>query len=240
MLHSHTNNHSFITGLPDRSAKNRIRTEPTHPEESQISSTIGISSASTEMEMQGALALLNRKYAARGYGNTHMILSGSTYKTFIATADSGIVGTATLNVDSEAGMAADAQFRDEINIFRRDPKVKACEITKLAFEVDLPSKPVLAALFCAVFQYNQRHHKCTDLFIEVNPRHRRFYQALLGLRDCGEVKINPAVDAPSQLMHITALEVQAQIQKYSGKTSASIRSLYALFPDISSKIIALH
>jgi len=150
--------------------------------------------------------------------------------TFVASVGNETVGTITLGVDSPSGLAADAIFRDEINTFRRVPGAKVCELTKLAFDSASPAKPLLAALFHIVFIYGQRHYDCTDLFIEVNPRHVRFYETMLGFKRIGNVKTNESVSAPAQLMWLKVSDIRAQIDEHAGQTKGpSSRSLYPFF-----------
>lgn len=191
---------------------------------------IAVRLAGTEDERNSACTLINRMYAWRGYGDTHRIPATPTHSTFTAAIDDELVGTITLGVDSPAGLAIDALFRNEINTYRRVPGARVCELTKLAFDTNVPSKALLAALFHIVFIYGQRRYHCTDLFIEVNPRHRRFYQAMLGFKPAGELKTNQSVAAPSQLMHLRVADIGVQIDELAGKAEdASLRSLYPFF-----------
>jgi hypothetical protein len=186
--------------------------------------------AGTEGQRNLARTLVNRMYAWRGYGSDHQLPARETHSTFTASIDDQVVGTITLAVDSPAGLAADAIFRDEINSFRRVPGANVCELTKLAFDTAIPSRELLACLFHVVFIYGQRSHRCTDLFIEVNPRHRRFYEAMLGFKPIGEVKNNSSVDAPAQLMWLKVSDIGDQIKSYAGrKEQANVRSLYPFF-----------
>ena len=43
---------------------------------------------------------------------------------------------------------------------------------------------------------------CSDLIIEVNPRHTAFYGHSLGFRDRGDTRLCPRVNAPAKLMHL--------------------------------------
>ena len=176
-----------------------------------------------------ARLLVNRMYSWRGYGDRHVIPSAPTHATFTASDDAQTVGTITLAVDSAAGLAADRIFRDEIDAFRRQPGAKVCELTKLAFDAEVPSKPLLASLFHIVFIYGQRRHRCTDLFIEVNPRHRRFYEAMLGFKAIGELKTNQSVGAPSQLMWLKVANIRQQIDHHASGSGIVARSLYRFF-----------
>lgn len=177
----------------------------------------------------GARMLVNRMYSWRGYGDCHVIPIAPTHETFTASDDETTVGTITLAIDSPAGLAADKIFRDEIDVFRRVPGAKVCELTKLAFDAEVPSKPLLASLFHIVFIYGQRRHRCTDLFIEVNPRHRRFYEAMLGFQPIGELKTNDSVGAPSQLMWLQVSKIRNHIDRHARRPGIVARSLYQFF-----------
>ncbi|RVT90528.1 N-acetyltransferase [Sphingomonas crocodyli] len=173
--------------------------------------------------------LVNRRYAWRGYGDQHQIPAQSSHMTFTASSDDGVFGTITLGVDSPAGLAADDIFKGEIDNFRNVPGARVCELTKLAFDADMPSKPMLAALFHIVFIYGYNEHRCTDLFIEVNPRHRRFYQAMLGFKPVGEVKTNQSVGAPAVLMWLKVDDIRKAIDAHAGHRQENSRSLYPFF-----------
>lgn len=141
-----------------------------------------------------------------------------------------MLGTVTLVADSAMGLAADTLFADQLNGFRDVQGRKICELSRLAFDVGLPSKPLLAALFHIVFIYGYHRHRCTDLFIEVNPRHRRFYEAMLGFTPLGTPRQNASVGAPSQLMWLEISSIRRRIDMATLDASGTApRSLYALF-----------
>ncbi|MBO9582153.1 MAG: acetyltransferase [Sphingobium sp.] len=185
--------------------------------------------ARSEADRDEACGLVNRMYDWRGYGHDHVIPQGDGHSTFLASLDKAAVGTITLAVDMGDGLAADAIFRDELNIFRRIPGASLCELTKFAFDADIPSRKLLASLFHIVFIYGTRHHRCTHLFIEVNPRHRRFYEAMLGFQPVGAIKTNECVQAPSQLMWLEVSDIAGLISEQAGSNAANSRSLYPLF-----------
>lgn len=187
--------------------------------------------ATCDAERDQARMLINKMYDWRGYGSSHHIPASERHSTFLATLDDQLVGTVTLAVDAPGGLAADGIFRDEINTYRRVPGASVCELTKLAFDADMPSRKLMASLFHIVFLYGRRRHHCTDLFIEVNPRHRRFYEAMLGFAPVGPLKTNTSVDAPSQLMQLRVTDIAARISQFAGREQdgASSRSLYPLF-----------
>jgi hypothetical protein len=197
---------------------------------------ISIQLARSDDQRHSACDLINRRYSWRGYGDSHQLHNSSGSTTFTASVEQDVVGTITLNVDGTRGLAADQIFRAEIDKYRNEPGAQVCELTKFAFDVDGPSRPLLAALFHIVFIYGQRHYDCTDLFIEVNPRHRRFYQAMLGFKMVGDLKTNESVAAPSQLMHLKVADIRAMIETHR-KSSVDLtsRSLYPFFLSCSEE-----
>lgn len=186
--------------------------------------------AETPFERSQALALVNKKYGWRGYGKSHTIPRSNSHATFLAYMDNRPIGTITLEVDSPAGIAADGIFLEEINEVRRQPGSNVCELIRLAFDTDIPSHQLLAPLFHVVFIYGRRHYRCTDLFIEINPRHRRFYETMLGFRPIAALKPNPVVDAPAQLMCLQVSDIAMRISEQAARPAGNRnRSLYPFF-----------
>ncbi len=173
--------------------------------------------------------LLNRMYAWRGYGASHKLPSTPNCVTFTATSQDDVIGTLTLTVDSPAGLAVDETFKEEIERFRSAPGAKLCELTKFAFDTSSPARPRLASLFHLIFIYGSMHYDCTDLFIEVNPRHRRFYEVMLDFAPVGAPKMNSRVNAPAQLMWLNVGNIRRLIDKHAGSDRSATRSLYAHF-----------
>lgn len=173
--------------------------------------------------------LLKRMYSWRGYGSNQQIATTPNSVTFAATSENDVIGTLTLTVDSAAGLASDKTFADELQRFRAGGRTKLCELTKFAFDTSLPARPRLAALFHIIFIYGSLHFDCTDLFIEVNPRHRRFYEVMLGFTPVGSPRLNTSVNAPSQLMWLNVGEIRRYIDKHAGDERYAGRSLYAHF-----------
>jgi hypothetical protein len=106
-----------------------------------------------------------------------------------------------------------------------------CEFTRLAIDEALRSKPVIAALFHTAYIYARRIRACTDLVVEVNPRHVKFYERMLGFHAFGPVRDDPRVQAPATLLHLDLRHAEAQIAKFGGNAelAARIRSLYPFF-----------
>ena len=192
--------------------------------------SFGIRVADTDQGRSKASLLINNMYAWRGYAGTDRLEDDPNRITLSASDHGEVVGTVTLGIDSGVGLLADEIFKDEIDRFRaRGGKV--CEITKLAFDPKVRSKMALASLFHILFIYGRRIHNCTDVFIEVNPRHRRFYETMLGFTRLGEMRTNPRVDAPAWLLWSSLDHVQEQIERFGGTSNhpGNERSLFPYF-----------
>lgn len=186
--------------------------------------------ADSDTGRNSASMLINKMYGWRGYGDKHKVEANPNRITLSATDKGMVIGTVTLGIDSEAGILADEIFHDEIQKVRaRGGKV--CEVTKLAFDPTVRSKMALASLFHVLIIYAHYRFHCTDLFIEVNPRHRRYYEAMLGFTTVGEVRQNPRVDAPAYLLRVGMDYVNQQIDRLGGTSAhpGNERSLYPYF-----------
>jgi len=177
-----------------------------------------------------AVELLNRMYDWRGYGANHSLDTSANSKTFAVSVDGEIVCTLSLTVDSDAGLAADKTFADVLGEARKAPGASLCELTKFACNSSDDSRFLLASLFHTIFIVGTEQYDCTDLFIEVNPRHIRFYEAMLGFEKVGELRTNAGVDAPSQLMRLKVADIRCNIERYAGRDDrVARRSLYPFF-----------
>ncbi|MDB5766169.1 MAG: N-acetyltransferase [Collimonas fungivorans] len=192
--------------------------------------SFGIRVADTDEGRSSASLLINKMYAWRGYAGTHRIEDNPNRITLSASDKGEVVGTVTLGIDSPIGILADEVFKDQIDPFRARG-AKVCEITKLAFDPTVRSKMALASLFHILFIYGRRMHKCTDVFIEVNPRHRRFYETMLGFTRLAELRSNPRVAAPAYLLWSNLDDVQEKIECLGGTSNhpGTERSLFPYF-----------
>ncbi|MEZ0247391.1 MAG: hypothetical protein ACAH09_12220 [Methylophilaceae bacterium] len=192
--------------------------------------TFAIRLADTEEGRNSASMLINKMYTWRGYSGSHELHESPSRITLTASDRDTAIGTITLSIDSPIGILADEIFKDQVDI-RRNLGGKVCELIKLAFDPKVRSKLVMGSLFHVVFIYGRYIHKCTDVFIEVNPRHRRFYETMLGFKRLGERRMNPRVNAPAVLLWVDVDFVAEQIQKLGGTSShpGIERSLYPYF-----------
>ncbi|BDT56902.1 hypothetical protein MasN3_03960 [Massilia varians] len=192
-------------------------------------SVFGIRAADVDEQRSSASMLISKMYAWRGYSGNHQIGNDPNRITLTASNKSGVIGTLSLNLDSEVGLLSDQVFRDHIDPYRAQGKV--CEIIKLAFDPSVKSKAVLASLFHVAFIYARDLHKCSDIFIEVNPRHRRFYEAMLDFKVECESRPNPRVDAPAVLLRGHIAHGTQRIAEVAGKGDHAVgdRSLFPYF-----------
>ncbi|WP_349292145.1 GNAT family N-acetyltransferase [Noviherbaspirillum sp. L7-7A] len=192
--------------------------------------TFQIRLANTETVRSHASSLIHRMYASRGYTVNNPLQENPHRVTMTISEEDKVIGTITLGIDSPSGLLADEIFKDEVDAYRARGR-KVCELTKLAFDPTTRSKTALASLFHIIFIYLRRVQKCTDIFIEVNPRHRRFYERMLGFKKHGPKKMNPRVNAPAYLLCVETDYVEEQIQKMGGTSSHdnAEKSLYPYF-----------
>lgn len=203
--------------------------------------------ADTESGRNSASMLINKRYSWRGYAGSHQVTQSPNRITLTASMKDALIGTVTLSIDSPIGLLADEIFKDEIDRHRGEGR-KLCELTKLAFDVKVQSAFAFASLFHICFIYARRLHQCTDAFIEVNPRHRRYYERMLGFRQKGELRTNTRVDAPAYLLWLGLDYMEDRIKRYGGTSdhSEATRSLYPYFfspreeEGITQRLIALN
>lgn len=183
--------------------------------------------ADTDDRRNSAHCLVQRRYAWRNYKLGETRGSDPTRIALAAHGHNGIVGTVSVGLDTATGLFVDELYPDQASALRRDGR-RLCEFTKLAIDNDVRSTPLLAALFHLAFIYARRMYYCTDLLIEVNPRHVSFYRRMLGFRQLGLQRFNPRVAAPAVLLGLCLAHAETQIASYGGHPHlyTSVRSLY--------------
>jgi hypothetical protein len=182
--------------------------------------------ANTDERRDSASYLIRRRYAWRGYAVDQPKPAPS--RITIAAQDlTGTAGTVTVGLDSPEGLFVDALYPEEANRLRQEGRELA-EFTKLAIDNNVHSTPLLAALFHVAFIYARRIHRCTDLLIEVNPRHQGFYRRMLGFEPFGPMRYESRVGTPALLLRLCLKYAQTEIGRLGGNPNlaASVRSLY--------------
>lgn len=177
-----------------------------------------------------ASMLISSMYSWRGYSTQALDITQHDPNRITLEASTGqhIFGTLTLGLDSDAGLLADELYQDKI-IGMRQAGRRLCEMTKLAFNPDYSSKEVIASLFHLAHIYAYDIYQCTDLLIEVNPRHSSFYKRRLGFAELGEVRTCRRVHAPAVLLHVGLEYCAEQISRFAGTHDPGEKSLYPYF-----------
>jgi len=186
--------------------------------------------ANTEARRESASYLIERRYAWRGYAVDGERARAPNRITIAAHEGDDIVGTVTIGLDSADGLFIDGLYSAQADSLRAEG-LRIAEFTKLAVDNNSYSKPLLAALFHIAYICARRIHRCTDLLIEVNPRHVAFYRRMLGFEPFGEAQMDPRVGAPAVLLRLTLEHAQREIARLGGRTdlASEVRSLYPYF-----------
>lgn len=174
--------------------------------------------------------LIERMYSARGlfpYG-MHAELDRRDI-TVVALREHHAVATLTLRMDHGAGLLADTLYRKEIDAVRNIGG-RVCEITRLAIDPDLGSHDALAGLLQALYVLARLTQRMTDIFIEVHPRHARFYQRIFGYRMAGPERICPRVGAAAVLLHLSQQEFERSLAYHENVAARRPQRVQRLLP----------
>lgn len=196
-----------------------------------------IRSADSSGQRSSASILIDRMYARRGYLSTPLPLTQlPTRITLMASEHDEVIGTITIGFDSSAGLHVDDLFALETGALR-DAGRNLCEFTKLAMDSVVRSRRVLASLFHVAYMYAHRAMGFDSLLIEVNPRHVKYYQRMLGFKVLGTQRLNRRVNAPAVLLCLDFEHARDQIERFGGKPEFSLieRSLYPDFFSVAEE-----
>lgn len=201
------------------------------PSESERQRSFRIRAADTCRERRAANRLVSRMYATRGYQCGLLDDEESAHtRTFLASDHNAAVGTLTIGLDSTTGLKVELLFPDEVRRFR-DAGLKICEFTKLAMDRRARSPRLLASMFHVAYIYAHRVKELTHLLIEVNPRHVRYYETMLGFDVVAAARHNSRVNAPAVLLSLDLCHAERQIRLFGGRPEmcATERSAYPHF-----------
>lgn len=186
--------------------------------------------ARTPAHLAEASALVERRYASRGYATEPAVpvsrLDRRAAATLVALRGGIVVGTMTLGFDGPAGLWIDETYAAAIR-HRRDAGRRVCEITRLAIASRQGTGSALAAMFALAYRLGRTDRLATDLYVEVHPRHARLYQRLFGfvaasdVRECGRVK------APSILLHLDIERLDERMAAHFARRAAGIPGITA-------------
>jgi hypothetical protein len=220
-----------IIGTPTSSASAIIAGAARLPEYPSDARQFNIHVANTHEHRESASLLVDKMYTWRGYGRTSLRNRESNRITLvISDQDKRVIGTITVGADSSLGLCADEVYREELGLLRQEGRT-LCEYNGLAIEAHVRSKRVLASLFHIAYLYPHAVLGCTDGVLEINPRHERFYERMLGFSRVGPERICPRVGAPSVLLRTDFSYMTQQIEKLGGLMSGAgvEKSLYPYF-----------
>lgn len=215
--------------LLTESALNQFSPDSTLPGQVETRQELKIRLLSDPYCLEPVNMLIRERYAWRGY-SADGIKQTQHLITLQATLAENTVGTISIRFDNQQGLQLDHLFKAEIDELRQQGK-QLCEFTKLAISGDLQSRQLTAALFHIAFICAYRIHQCSDICIEVNPRHVNFYKRMLGFQQLSEARNNPKIQAPSVLMILDLNEGAEFIKQFAGKAELAnkIRSFYPYF-----------
>jgi len=196
-----------------------------------------IRAADSHGHRSSASILINRMYATRGYTTTGLPSQPVPNRiTLMASESDETIGTITVGFDSSAKLHVDDLFSEEVDALRAQGR-RVCEFTKLAMDSVVKSKRVLASLFHTAYIYSHRLKGFQDLLIEVNPRHVRYYERMLGFQVKSGERLNTRVNAPAVLLALDFAHAHEQIARFGGKPElgSSERSLYPYFFSVAEE-----
>ncbi len=195
----------------------------------ELQNRFHIKVADSSSRRHNAHSLVERRYAWRGYATSPLGHDAGHRLTLAACVDEATVATITASLDSQDGLYVGRLYPAEVEALRAQGR-KLCEFTKLAVDESVRSSAVLGAVFHVACMYVLDLHECTDVLIEVNPRHVRFYQRMLGFEQAADERLDPAVNAPAVLLRLKLSHCAAEIARLGGRRgSESKRSFYPFF-----------
>ena len=187
--------------------------------------------ADNSLRRHRASSLIERRYAWRGYTASPLERQSADGRvTLAACVEDSTVATITAGLDSPAGLYVGRLYSREVQALRDEGR-RLCEFTKLAVDESVRSRAVLGAIFHVASMYVLNLHRCTDVLIEVNPRHVRFYQRMLGFKRAAEERHDPQVNAPAVLLRLELSHCATEIARLGGRSKScqGERSFYPFF-----------
>ena len=186
-------------------------------------------------ELSRATALLQRRYGWRGYSVQPLAQAGRRITLSALLADT-MVATITAGIDSVDGLFVEKLYPDYVGGLRESGS-KLCEFTKFAVDESVRSQTLLGAIFHVACMYVLEVHHCTDALIEVNPRHVRFYEQMLGFTRAADERMDEMVRAPAVLMRLDLRHCAREIERLAGSIGSG-RKERSFYPYCFARPIA--
>lgn len=187
--------------------------------------------ANTQDRRESASLLIDKMYSWRGYETGETVNHEPNRITLLVSGnDDKTIATMSIGLDSPTGLFADAMYHEELETLRQDGK-KICEYNRFAIDSKIKSKRILASLYHIAYLYPYGIFGKTDGVTEVNPRHVKFYEKMLGFTRIGPKRICPRVNAPAVLLRINFAYMAEQVEKFGGlmDNADGAKSLYPFF-----------
>ena len=141
-----------------------------------------------------------------------------------------LAGSVTLVFDGSCNLPAEKLYHSEIRSLKNNGE-KLVEISRLVISPEYRnSNEILFLLFNYLAIYCHHIKKYTYLTVQVNPRHKNYYKALLKFDEMGIEKVSPYLKyAPAVLLTLPISRYQAEVKKYASNKNDNIkeRSLYS-------------
>ena len=151
-------------------------------------------------QRERAADLVRRRYAGRGYRVPCDEGEAKSEVTLVAQSGSALLGTLTVRPGGTGLLAALTHAVDVARL--RATGHRLGEVVKLAIEQGAPCGRVMDALVHSAYTLTYFVYGLTDVIIEVNPRHVRFYEQTLGFVVEAGAQLCGRVGAPSVLLRL--------------------------------------
>lgn len=162
-----------------------------------------------------ASVLVQRRYESRGYQVAPTVADPSLY-TFAAYDSGTLVGTLGVRLDSPAGLKIEQLYGGEVAQLRARG-LRLTEFTRLAVAESAASKEVLGALFHTAVLFSHLVRGCTNVAIEVNPRHVAFYRRVLFFKPLGPERHLDRVGAPAVALLLEFPRLMSALDEHFSK-----------------------
>jgi hypothetical protein len=156
-------------------------------------------------QIRAAEDLVCRRYAWRGLRTapaaaTPLSSTEEGSRVVLLAQNAGqLMGTLTVRRDTPQGLLAENTYADEIHGMRSEGR-RLGEVVRLAIEQGADSRFALDALVQSAYIITRVIQGLTHLVIEVNPRHVRFYERVLGFVVAAAERFCERAGAPSVLL----------------------------------------
>ena len=191
--------------------------------------------ASNQADRKKAYALAYRVYRRMGYVNedpTELCVSpydayAGTFTLLAEDPQGRECGTITMVFDSRLGLPCNEIYREEVDGLRATG-CSLVEFTRLAIDENTQNaRALLFHLFHLSYAFARCGGGCTDMLIEVNPRHVQYYKKLLRFEQVGPERPCPRVKgAPAVLLRMDFAKMESELEGFSHGRDRSGKRLH--------------